>query len=98
MPQAIPSAVPFAKLSERSEKDQDASCHRCRVSYRWQGKPSPGEAQCPRCGDAIRPAGRGIRRAYKWLEEKPNQEPEAVKEKMQDVKPKKKAGLFGKKS
>ena len=67
--------------------DREATCYKCKLSYRWTGEPDAGKAACSRCGRAIRNAGRqagtGI---LKWIDEAPNQEkiPEKVAEPVEE--------------
>jgi hypothetical protein len=55
----------------------DASCHHCKISYAWVGKPVASEACCLKCAKPIRPAGRGGH-DYDWQTRVPTWEFEPV--------------------
>lgn len=46
---------------------REATCHACKVSHVWTGKPEPANALCPTCAKPIRGAGRAAWHRSRWI-------------------------------
>lgn len=46
-------------------------CFRCKVAFRWKGKPLLREALCPRCKEPLSKTSRHLK-SLPWVEEHPH--------------------------
>ena len=74
---AHPKPAPYdtTQSFRRQAKDlHEATCHRCKVSYVWDGDPTIHHALCSICGKPIRGAGKAAHSRTGWVCRTPRDE------------------------